>query len=321
MFNKLLLTTWGFRFPFFLTTWHCVLATILTQVLSRTTSLLPGVEKRSVTRTHYIRGILPMSICFASGLVLSNMAYNYISLAYIQMVKAFTPVPLLLLSFMLGREKPSWVQFGIVMVVSLGVTMSSMGELQFSAIGFGIQVSAVMVDCIRMLIMDSMLKDLALDSLSMLYYTAPPSAVMIFAGFMLFEAPTFDVSVFTPALSTALVLNGLLAFSLNIAVIYLVSSTSAMVMSVSGPIKDIMIVMISVMVFSAPLTGLQVQQRTWFHFVVCISLLTNPILCSLCICSLLALLCPSRACICTNSTRQRSPQPKLRFCPSVPPTR
>jgi hypothetical protein len=111
-----------------------------------------------------------------------------------------------------------------------------------------------MVDCIRMLIMDYMLKDLALDSLSLLYYTAPPSAAMIFAGFVAFEAPVFYFEVFTPALTTMLLLNGLLAFSLNIAVIYLVSSTSAMVMSISGPIKDIMIVMISVLVFGAPVT-------------------------------------------------------------------
>ncbi len=182
MFNKLLLTTWGFHFPFFLTIWHCVLATVLTKVLSRTTTLLPGVEKRLVTRNDYIRRILPMSLCFALGLVLSNMAYKYISLAYIQMVKAFTPVPMLLLSFAFGREVPTFVQLGIVLIVSAGVTMSSIGELRFSAIGFASQVSAVMVDCIRMLIMDYMLKDPALDSLSLLYYTAPPSAAMIFAA-------------------------------------------------------------------------------------------------------------------------------------------
>lgn len=85
--------------------------------------------------------ILPMSIFFASGLVLGNMAYRYISLAYIQMVKAFTPVPLLLLSFMLGREKASFVQLGIVLTVSAGVTISSVGELHFSYVGFIVMVN------------------------------------------------------------------------------------------------------------------------------------------------------------------------------------
>ena len=149
--------------------------------------MLPGVEKRSVSTADWFKRILPMSLFFACGLVLSNMAYKYISLSYIQMVKAFTPVPLLLLSFAFGREKPSLMQLGIVCIVSTGVTLSSVGELQFSLLGFAIQVSAVMVDCFRMLIMDVMLKDLNLDSLSLLYYTAPPLAAMIFVGFVIFE--------------------------------------------------------------------------------------------------------------------------------------
>lgn len=56
------------------------------------------------------------------------------------MVKAVTPVPLLLLNFLAGKEKPSWMQFSIVIVVSVGVVMASVGELNFSLVGFIIQV-------------------------------------------------------------------------------------------------------------------------------------------------------------------------------------
>ena len=56
------------------------------------------------------------------------------------MVKAITPVPLLVLNFMAGREKPSLMQFIIVIVVSFGVILASVGELQFSLVGFIIQV-------------------------------------------------------------------------------------------------------------------------------------------------------------------------------------
>jgi len=270
MFNKMVLTTWGFHYPFFLTTWHCVLATILTQVLSRTTHMLVGVEKGTVTRRDILLRILPMSIFFASGLVLGNMAYQYISLAYIQMIKAFTPVPMQLLSFAVGKEKPSIIQLGIVLVVSFGVTMSSIGELNFSLIGFVIQFSAVLGDCCRVTIMDMMLKDLNLDTLSLLYYTAPMSAVMISAGFIVFEMATFDVTVFSPDLCFMLLLNGLLAFSLNLAVMYVVSTTSGMIMSICGPIKDISIVFVSVLVFATPVSGLQVQCASLIVLLLCV---------------------------------------------------
>jgi hypothetical protein len=92
----------------------------------------------------------------------------------------------------------------------------------------------------------------------LLYYSAPPSALAIFLGFLLFEASLFNLSILTYDLCFVLLLNGLLAFSLNIAVIYLVASTSAMVISVSGPIKDITIVIMSAVIFRAPVTVLQV---------------------------------------------------------------
>ena len=266
MFNKLLLTTWGFHYPFFLTTWHCVLASILTQILSRTTIMLPGVKEGKVTKEDYTRRRVPMALCFATSLVLGNMAYKYISLAYIQMVKAFTPVPVLILSFLVGREKPSIVQFFIVIVVSAGVTLSSIGELEFSTVGFLIQISAVLLDSIRGIIMDLMLKDLQLDSLSLLYYTSPISSCLIFTGFLMFEASSFNLmNMLTPSLCFMLLLNGLLAFFLNIAVIYLVGSTSAMVMSISGPLKDIFIVCISVTMFDTPVTLTQVGYQQHSH--------------------------------------------------------
>lgn len=208
-----------------------------------------------------------MSVCFAMGLVLGNMAYRYISLAYIQMIKASNPVPLLLLNFAAGREKPSILQLGIVLVVSSGVIMSSLGELNFSWVGFIVQFTAVLADVCRVMLLDTTMKDLNLDSLSLLYYTAPPSAVMIFVGFVMFEASSLSLDVFTFDLTFMLLLNGFLAFSLNIAVIYLVSSTSGMVMSISGPIKDITIVMSSVIIFGAPITMLQVHQAPYHYYI------------------------------------------------------
>lgn len=48
LFNKALLSTWDFGYPFFLTSWHCLFSTILTQVLARTTNMLPGVSQVAI---------------------------------------------------------------------------------------------------------------------------------------------------------------------------------------------------------------------------------------------------------------------------------
>ena len=45
LFNKAVLSTMNFPFPMFLTTWHMIVATILTQVMALGTNMLPGVQE------------------------------------------------------------------------------------------------------------------------------------------------------------------------------------------------------------------------------------------------------------------------------------
>jgi hypothetical protein len=45
IFNKAVLSAFDFPFPMFLTTWHMIVSMVLTQFLSRTTDLLPGVRE------------------------------------------------------------------------------------------------------------------------------------------------------------------------------------------------------------------------------------------------------------------------------------
>ena len=167
LFNKVLLTTWGFKFPFFLTMWHMLFASILTQILSRTTNLLPSVMEGRVSLIDYFRKFVPMSFLFAASLVLGNSAYKFISVPFIQMLKSSTPVIVLILSFLVGREKPSVAQLAIMMIISFGVILSTAGEVKFNLLGFIIQFTAVFCECSRSLIMDMLLsnKKLALVQL------------------------------------------------------------------------------------------------------------------------------------------------------------
>eukprot|EP01038_Epipyxis_sp_PR26KG_P011340 gene11340-15205_t len=258
LFNKVIISTWGFNFPFFLACCHNFFATLVTQILSYSTKLLPGVEEKKINVVSYFTKIAPMALFFSMGLVFGNMSYKFISISYIQMIKAFSPVPLLLLNFMFGREKPSVIVLGLVVGVSAGVMLSSVGELNFSIIGFALMISAVLSDVIKLLLMDILLKDIALDSMSMLYYSAPISTVFIGIGFFIFEYPRFSLDVFTPTFQMALVANCCIAICLQLSVLLLISNTSAMVMSLAGPVKDIIMIVCSVLIFNSPVTLLQV---------------------------------------------------------------
>lgn len=174
------------------------------------------------------------------------------------MLKASTPVTVLVLSVLAGLEKPSYVQMAIVGLICLGVMMSTAGELRFSMLGFIFQSCGILAEGSRLVLNERLLKDLKLDSLSTLYYVAPPSFVLITIGFLFFESDGFPWEKLTGDFGLVLVLNGLVAFFLNIASVLLITNTSALTLTLGGIVKDVMLVCLSWLVFQAPLSLLQV---------------------------------------------------------------
>lgn len=75
------------EFPIFLTTWHLIFATCMTQFLARFTTILDSRKKVPMTGRVYLRAIVPIGIFFSLSLICGNQAYLYLSVAFIQMLK------------------------------------------------------------------------------------------------------------------------------------------------------------------------------------------------------------------------------------------
>jgi hypothetical protein len=100
LFNKYLIDDAGFRYPVTLTFWHMVFASLATQVLARTTTLLDGRRNIKMTRGFYMRAVVPIGLLYSGSMVCSNLVYLYLNVAFIQMLKVslrplsfFSPVP------------------------------------------------------------------------------------------------------------------------------------------------------------------------------------------------------------------------------------
>ena len=70
-----------------LTTWHLAFASLMTQILARTTTLLDGRKTVKMTGRVYLRAIVPIGFFFSLSLICGNKAYLYLSVAFIQMLK------------------------------------------------------------------------------------------------------------------------------------------------------------------------------------------------------------------------------------------
>ena len=119
------------------------------------------------------------------------MAYAYISVAYIQMIKASTPVVVLVLSFCFGIESPSCRLFGYIVLVSSGVSLSCIAQVDTSTAGTLLQLAALVCEGLRLCLINLLLtsKGLKLSAIANLFYIAPTCFFCLLGPWALFEAP------------------------------------------------------------------------------------------------------------------------------------
>jgi len=259
LFNKWILSEGGFPYPIILTSWHMLFATVVTQVMRRTTNLLPSLNEVPITADFYLKNIVPIGIFFAASLVFSNKAYLYLSVSFIQMLKASTPVVVLLISFIMGLEKPNLQLLGLIVAVSLGVAIASAGEIHFVPIGVIFQSIAVVVESVRLVLVSTLLSanGYKFDALSGLYLYAPVCFVLNFSMFLIFEYPSFSMDALWNLGLGVLLMNAAIAFCLNISVVFLLKHTSSLVFTLSGVIKDILLIVSSSLLFHSSISTLQ----------------------------------------------------------------
>lgn len=199
-------------------------ATLATQLLARTTSLLESRHNLPIDRRFFVRTILPIGLLYSGSLVCSNVVYLYLSVPFIQMLKSASPVVVLFFSWLWGLANPTTSTMLNILVIVLGVAIASAGEIQFSWLGFMYQVGGTVFEAMRLVMIQVMLSSegLQMDPLVGLYYYAPVCAVMNLFIALWSEVPKFEPQHLWDAGIFMLLLNALVAFMLNIASVCLV---------------------------------------------------------------------------------------------------
>jgi len=259
LFNKYLLDTKKFHYPVILTTWHLTFSTIMTQIMARTTNLLDGRKTVKMTGRVYLRAIVPIGLFFSLSLICGNLTYMYLSVSFIQMLKATTPVAVLLASWSLGVSQPNMKVLFNVSFIVIGVVIASFGEIEFNWIGFFFQCGGIMFEAVRLVMVQRLLSsaEYKMDPLVSLYYFAPVCAVMNFAVALVWEFPKVSMAEIYNVGLWVLLANAMVAFCLNVSVVFLIGKTSSLVLTLCGVLKDILLVAASMMIFLSPVSGLQ----------------------------------------------------------------
>ncbi|XP_078163010.1 putative sugar phosphate/phosphate translocator At3g17430 isoform X1 [Carex rostrata] len=218
------------------------------------------VQPVKMTFQIYATCVIPISAFFASSLWFGNTAYLYISVAFIQMLKALMPVATFVMAVICGTDKLRCDLFLNMLLVSVGVVVSSYGEIHFNVIGTVYQVTGVFAEALRLVLTQVLLqkKGLTLNPVTSLYYIAPCSFLFLFVPWYVLEKPGMDLSHIQFNF-WIFFLNAICALALNFSIFLVIGRTGAVTIRVAGVLKDWILVALSTIIFpESTITGLNI---------------------------------------------------------------
>ncbi|PKA55366.1 putative sugar phosphate/phosphate translocator [Apostasia shenzhenica] len=249
VYNKYILDPkmYNWPFPISLTMIHMAFCSSLAVLLVRVLRLVELPTSPAMTRDLYVSSVVPIGALYALSLWFSNSAYIYLSVSFIQMLKALMPVAVYSISILFNKETFRTNTMANMLSISIGVAIAAYGEARFNSWGVFLQLGAVAFEATRLVLIQVLLssKGITLNPITTLYYVSPCCLVFLALPWVLVELPAlraassfhFDFIIFGT--------NSFCAFALNLAVFLLVGKTSALTMNVAGVVKDWLLIAFS----------------------------------------------------------------------------
>ncbi|KAK2660816.1 hypothetical protein Ddye_007349 [Dipteronia dyeriana] len=246
VYNKYILDKkmYNWPFPISLTMIHMSFCATLAFVLIK---VFKVVEPVTMSRDLYLSSVVPIGALYSLSLWLSNSAYIYLSVSFIQMLKALMPVAVYSIGVLFKKDGFKSDTMINMLSISFGVAIAAYGEARFDSWGVMLQLGAVAFEATRLVMIQILLtsKGITLNPITSLYYVAPCCFVFLLFPWFFVEMPIlresssfhFDFVIFGT--------NSLCAFALNLAVFLLVGKTSALTMNVAGVVKDWLLIAFS----------------------------------------------------------------------------
>ena len=151
--NKILMKDYGFGYPVLVS----ALGQSCTAVGAWVAVRFFGVSIESGLRVDR-SSMLLLGGASALALVLGQYPYLYLTVAFIQMLKAFSPAYMVIFLFALGVERPSRPVIACVLGLSVFTAIASAGEVNFNLVGVLFMASASCSDAMRLVIAQKLVR-------------------------------------------------------------------------------------------------------------------------------------------------------------------
>mmetsp|Transcript_86377 Transcript_86377/g.249502 ORF Transcript_86377/g.249502 Transcript_86377/m.249502 type:complete len:366 (+) Transcript_86377:93-1190(+) len=212
------------------------------------------------------RQVLPIVLCFVASLVTSNMVYRYLSIAFMQMLKQTSIVFIYLLSVIFGTERFGWARMETCILAAIFGVLSAKGEVHMNAIGFGIQMLAIVFESLRVSLLGVLLSGSQLDPFTTVLIMSSSAVVvlsLIIGGAALLPATILPHFLAMPTAAEMqdtwqiCLFSCVMAFLLQLSVLALIKHSATMTYVFARLIKDVIAVIMGAALLRDHISPLQ----------------------------------------------------------------
>lgn len=239
MGNKLVMGKVGFNFPILLTLIHYCIAWFLMAIF-KALSLLPISPPSKTTPFSSLFG-LGVVMAFSTGLANTSLKHN--SVGFYQMAKIAVTPTIVIAEFSLFRKTISMQKVLALCVVSVGVAVATVTDLEFNLFGAGIALAWIFPSAINKILWSNLQQKDNWTALALMWKTTPVTVLFLLAlmpwldppGVLLFKWDRNNVS--------AILISALLGFLLQWSGALALGATSATSHVILGQFKTCVILL------------------------------------------------------------------------------
>lgn len=204
--------------------------------------------------------VLPIGVCFAGSLVLSNEAYKFLSVSCIQMLKEANIALVFAMSVVLGLMKFQKVAALLLAVITTGAMLAAYGTVEVVLVGIIIQGMSQLFEVTKIVTQNVLMnsRGMKLDPLTLVLFMAPVCLLFLvpLSAYMV-HGQWGDVIQRAMHVWPTLLLNCLVAFSLNVIVAMEIWLFNGVGFLVAALTKDVTIVVVAGILFGEVITEIQ----------------------------------------------------------------
>ncbi|KAJ8527640.1 hypothetical protein K7X08_015091 [Anisodus acutangulus] len=237
--NKLVMGRVGFNFPIFLTFIHYCCAWILLAIF-KALSLLPASPPAKTTPFSSLFS-LGVVMAFASGLANASLKHN--SVGFYQMAKISVTPTIVIAEFFLFKKTVSFHKVLALAVVSVGVAVATITDLEFNFFGACIALAWIVPSAVNKILWSTLQQQTNWTALALMWRTTPVTIFFLVALMPWLDPPGVLSFKWDVHNTSAILISALLGFLLQWSGALALGATSATSHVVLGQFKTCVILL------------------------------------------------------------------------------